>query len=193
MKKEELELTLLKGGVGVMPTDTLYGLVGSALISSAVERIYTLKGRDRQKPFIILISSFEDLEKFSIRTTAKERETLERFWPGKVTVIFSTHEEEYAYLDRGGGSLAFRMPASRALLELISRTGPLVAPSANVQGGEPAQTIEEAMAYFGNSPDFYIDGGKINSLPSTIVKMHKNGFVLVRNGAEEIPEEFLTE
>ncbi|MDP2705419.1 MAG: L-threonylcarbamoyladenylate synthase [Patescibacteria group bacterium] len=193
MKKEELIKTLEKGGVGIMPTDTLYGLLGSALNPSVVERIYSLKGRDRKKPFIILISSFDDLEKFSIRINAKEREMLERFWPGKVTIIFSSGDKQYTYLDRGGGTLAFRMPALRSLLDIIARTGPLVAPSANVSGGEPAQTIEEAMAYFGNDPDFYIDGGRITSLPSTIVKMNKGGFMLVRPGVEEIPEELLTE
>lgn len=193
MKKGELVKTLKEGGVGIMPTDTLYGLVGSALIPSAVEHMYTLKGRDKQKPFIILISSFDDLDKFSIHITSKEREMLERFWPGRVTVIFPSTSGKYDYLERGGGTLAFRMPALRPLLDIISLTGPLVAPSANVQGGEPAQTIEEAKAYFGNDPDFYIDGGKVTSLPSTMVKMHKNGFVLVRHGAEEIPEEFLTE
>lgn len=66
MDKEQVIEILQEGGVGVMLTDTLYGLVGSALASDTVERIYTLKKRDINKPVIVLIPEVEDVERFGV-------------------------------------------------------------------------------------------------------------------------------
>ena len=64
------------GGIGVFPTDTLYGIVGSAFSKTAVERIYKVKGRHKQKPFIILISSINDIKKFGIVLNKTQKEFL---------------------------------------------------------------------------------------------------------------------
>ena len=81
--KEEIKI-LKKGGIGVVATDTLYGIVGSALSIKAVQRIYAVKGRDDKKPFIILISSIADLKKFSVRLTTEQKRFLGQEWPGPV-------------------------------------------------------------------------------------------------------------
>ncbi len=187
MRKENLDI-LLSGGVGILPTDTLYGIVGSALHAETVERIYKIKGRDENKPFIILVSSVADIEAFGVEISKSERGLLKSFWPGKVTVIFPCEDEKYSYLHRGQKNLAFRIPVSSALIDILKKTGPLVAPSANIQGKEPATTIHEAKNYFGNKIDFYIDGGKITSLPSTIVKMEGKHFIILRRGAVDISD-----
>ena len=75
------------GGVGVLPTDTLYGLVGSAFSKRTVQRIYKLRRRNPAKPMIILIGDISDLASFGIRLSPQIKKILHRVWPGKVSVI----------------------------------------------------------------------------------------------------------
>lgn len=166
------EAQILKnGGIGVVPTDTLYGVCASAFSKSAVERVYDLKGRNENKPFIVLISSLDDLKQFGIKLTADQKAYLGEVWPGPVSVILPCLLKKFAYLHRGTNSLAFRLPKSPKLREFLKKTGPLTAPSANLQGAEPAHTIKEAKNYFGEKVEFYISGGRKEGKPSTIVSM----------------------
>jgi len=160
-----------KGGVGVLATDTLYGIVGSAFSRAAVRRIYAIKGRDDRKPFIILISSERELRRFGIALAREQKEYLESVWPGPVSVILPCPEKKFEYLHRGVKSLAFRVPKSKALRGFLKTAGPLVAPSANPQGCMPARTILEAKKYFGDSVDFYLAGGRKEGKPSKIVSL----------------------
>ncbi len=171
---------LKNGGIGIMPTDTLFGVVGLARNPKAVERIYALKGRDENKPFIILIGSIEQLGEFGIMLTDAQRAYLASVWPGKVSVILPTPSEELAYLHRGTQSLAFRLPKKLWLRRLLKKTGPLVAPSANPQGMQPAATVREARAYFGNRVDFYMFGLRREGKPSKLVSLVSGEPVVLR-------------
>ncbi len=175
--------TLLRGGVAVIPTDTVYGLVCRAEDKAAVERLYVLKGRDEKKPCIVLIGSLFDLEKFGITLDKKIGHFLSKEWPAPLSVILPCPDETFSYLHRGIKEIAFRMPAGSGLRELISTVGPLVAPSANPQGQEPALVIEEAKNYFGNKVDVYVDGGILNGLPSTLVRFEEGKVIVLREGA----------
>ncbi len=181
-------ITLLKSGkIGVMPTDTLYGLVGSALNPEVVEKIYNLRKRVKDKPMIILISEIDDLEKFEINLTKKQYEFLEKIWPNPASVVLPCPSEKLSYLHRGKESLAFRVPKDKNLLKVLTQTGPLVAPSANIEGEKPAENIEEARKYFGDSLSFYIDAGEIKSQPSTLISLDDKGVYLVlRQGVFKI-------
>ncbi|MDO8498991.1 MAG: L-threonylcarbamoyladenylate synthase [bacterium] len=175
---------LLKGGkVGVIPTDTLYGLVGSALNKETVERINQLKDRSENKSFIILISSLDDLKLFKIQLDEKTQKFLKKIWPNPVSVILPCSGEKFTYLHRGTNSLAFRLPKDQKLLELLQQIGPLVAPSANPKGEPPARTLEEAKNYFSDSVDFYLDGEKLTGQPSTLIKIQNHEVILLRKGA----------
>lgn len=178
---------LKKGGIAVIPTDTIYGIVGSAFNSDTVEHIYKLRKRNLDKPFIILIYSIQDLEKFDVKLTDKRKEFLEKNWPNPVSVIFPCTSEKFKYLHRGTNSLAFRMPKDEQLLELLKQVGPLVAPSANVEGEKPSETIDEAKKYFGSSIDLFVDGGIIKSTPSTLIKLNDDGnYIVLRQGAYKV-------
>ena len=176
---------LKNGGVGVVPTDTIYGLVGSAFFQKTVERVYKVKGRDLKKPLIILISSLEDLEKFGIEVDKKIKLFLQKVWPGKVSVILPLVNSNFDYLSRGSNSLAFRLPDNEKLISLLEKTGPSVAPSANPEGLDPAGNIKKAKEYFGEKVDFYLDGGELKSLSSTLVEI-KGGEVKVLREGEDI-------
>lgn len=177
---------IAKNGVGIIPTDTLYGLVGRAQDREAVERIYRLKGRQPNKPLIVLISSLDDLSKFKVKADAKTKKVLEKYWPGKVSVILPCPNQEFEYLHRGTKTLAFRLPDYPELIHLITQTGPLVAPSANPEGLPPAKNIKEAREYFGDEVDFYYAKGILKSLPSTLIEVRGGKIKVLREGAVKI-------
>lgn len=183
MKAQIVEL-LKKGKIGVMPTDTIYGIVGSALNPKAVEEIYTLRKRDSSKPLIVLISSLNDLKKFDIKLTQEQKSFLQKIWPNPISVILPCAPEKFAYLHRGKKSLAFRVPKNEMLLKILREVGPLVAPSANLEKEKPAETIEQARKYFGKKISFYVDGGKLKSKPSTIIRLYEDGTqIVLREGS----------
>lgn len=178
----EVSEALLKGDVVVIPTDTVYGIVAQAENQKSVEKVYRIKGRDDNKPFIVLISSLFDLEKFSIKLDKNAGQFLAKNWPAPLSVILPCPSEKFSYLHRGTNEIAFRMPAITGLRELISSVGPLIAPSANPQGEEPALVVEEAKNYFGDKVDIYVDGGILNSEPSTLIRFENGNVVVIREG-----------
>jgi L-threonylcarbamoyladenylate synthase len=176
---ENLIKILLENGVAVMPTDTIYGLVGKALEKNTVERIYKIKKRNPEKPCIILIGNITEIEKFGIKLAQKQEEILKKYWPGPVSVILDCSDNSLVYLHRGTKTLAFRVPAPQTLRDLLFKTGPLIAPSANPEDLPPAKTGEEAKKYFGNSVDLYMDGGILNGKHSKLIKLNKDGSIAV--------------
>ncbi|MEK7598736.1 MAG: L-threonylcarbamoyladenylate synthase [Patescibacteria group bacterium] len=182
----KLVKTMTDGGVGVLPTDTLYGIVCSAKNRKSVEHVYELRERNLKKPSIILISDMKDLKFFSIKLDEVTRKILSRVWPGQVSVILPCAGKKFSYLHRGTKSLAFRLPGKKDLVRLIKKTGPLIAPSANFEGLLPATTVREAKNYFEDCVDFYVAGGKLESLPSTIVAIKNGKLSIKRQGAVKV-------
>ena len=175
---EKLSQTL-EDGVVVMPTDTLYGIVGRARNVSTVNRIYEIRKRSPEKPCIILIGNIKELANFSIILPEKQKRVLQEYWPGPVSVVLDCEDEFFFYLHRGTKTLAFRMPLSEKIRALLTKVGPLIAPSANPEGLSPAEDISKAEEYFGTSVDMYVDGGKIYGKASKVIKLHKDGSVTI--------------
>ncbi len=188
-KQVDQVINFLKAGkIGVIPTDTIYGIVGLALNPKIVAEIYKLRKRSLDKPMIILISSMSDLSKFEIIVTKEQELFLEKIWPNPVSIILSVFSEKFNYLHRGKYKLAFRMPKNESLLQILRSTGPLVAPSANFEGEKNAENIENAKSYFGDNISFYLDDKEINSKSSTLIELDNNGhFKLIREGAFILP------
>lgn len=169
--------TLKQGGVVVMPTDTLYGIVGKAENPDTVECVYSLRKRDLNKPCIILIGNIDEFNKFSITLSEEQKKVINEHWfsNNAVSVILDCVDEKFKYLHRGTQTLAFRLPAQKDLQNLLNETGALVAPSANTQGGDPARNIEEAKNYFGDKVDLYVDGGFITGKASKVLRLYNDG------------------
>ncbi|MFA5098609.1 MAG: L-threonylcarbamoyladenylate synthase [Candidatus Paceibacterota bacterium] len=174
------------GGIGVLATDTLYGLVGQALSKESIERIYRVRHRAPKKSSIVLISSLDDLKLFNIKINSGIKKQLLKFWPGKVSIILPCPDKKFQYLHRGVKTLAFRLSKKKSLINLVKKTGPLVAPSANLEGEPPAETIKQAKKYFGDKIDFYADSGKISGRPSTLIKIEKGKMIILRKGAGRV-------
>lgn len=155
-----------------MLTDTVYGIVTRAHDKKAVERLYRIRRKTPKKPFIILVDSVTRLKEFGVRATPEQITFLKKVWPGKVSVILPCPSERFSYLHLGTRALAFRLPRSKKLQSLIREVGPLVAPSANLEGEKPAQSIQEAKAYFGETVALYVSSArKADNIPSTLVSL----------------------
>lgn len=174
------------GKVCVLPTDTLYGFSCNALNHETVERIYSIKQREKNKPFIILISNINDLHIFGVQINSNVAAFLHSVWPGKVTVILNCPESQLDYLHGGGNSLAFRLPEYPWLVELLERTGPVVSTSVNIAEEPPLLDLVQIEKVFGNKVDIIVDAGKLVSEPSTIVSIENDKIKVIREGAVKI-------
>ncbi len=174
-------IDLLKhGGVGVLPTDTVYGLVCDASNPAAVERLYSLKYRE-QKPGTTIAASSEQIIALGVEENAVR--AVERFLPGVSIEIQWAGE----YLHQGTGRSAFRVVVDGDVKKLLDKTGPLLTSSANLPGQPPANTIEEARAYFGESVDFYVDGGDLSGRQSsTLIRVVDGIPEVLRQGSVQI-------
>lgn len=174
---EEIIRLLREGAIGVIRTDTLYGIVGRADNEASVERIYEVKRRTPTKSPIILIHSVGQLfDTYDEAITTR----LQELWPGKTSVILPSSMAPM-WISRGNESVAYRLPDDQNLQELLKQTGPLIAPSANPEGKPPAVTIRQAQAYFGNEVDFYVDGGTVeDDTPSKLYRLQPDGLERLR-------------
>jgi L-threonylcarbamoyladenylate synthase len=177
----ELIELIQQGAVGVIPTDTVYGLVTSVLNRQAVERMYALKRRER-KPGTTIAASVAQLEQLGI--APKHLTRAAAFWPNSISIIMPPGTS-FAYIHQGVGDSPFRVVQDETLSSILQRTGPLLTSSANQPGERPAGTIAEAQAYFGDHVDFYVDGGVFGERPpSTIVRFDDAGKLqIIRQGA----------
>lgn len=171
------------GDIGLLPSDTIYGLSCIALNRASVEKIHKVKRRDKTKPFVILISRIEQLNDLGIITT--DAAPALRYWPGKLTLICEASKAP-DWLQMRTGTLAVRQPNYPKLRELIDKAGPIISTSANTAGGQPAASVEQARGYFRDKLDFYVDAGILIGEPSTIVKSSFKGLEVIRPGAIKI-------
>ena len=183
---ESVGQRISRGQIGVIPTDTIYGIVCSALSEQAIERLYRIRERNEYKPCLVLIPDASILAQFGVTLDASLKEALARVWPGAVSVILDCPDERFAHLHRGTKTLAFRVPADKKLREFLRESGPILAPSANPEGKSPARTVEEAKKYFGTEVDFYIDGGRVEGTPSTLMAFSDGKICVLRQGVTRV-------
>lgn len=174
---------LRNGAIGVIPTDTVYGLVCRAADSSAVEHLFLVKSRE-SKPGTVIAANIEQLK--NLGADAGYLQKAAKYWPGPVSVKFA-HSDDH--LSRGTDTIAVRIPDNTTLRALLEAVGPLMTTSANHPGEPGAGTVDEARAYFGGDIDFYVDGGDLLGMPaSTIVHLIDDTVMVVREGAIKIDE-----
>lgn len=184
---KKLGLLLKEGVIAVIPTDTIYGICGSALNKETVKKIYKIKKRNPKKPMIILISSLNDLNIFGVKISKKDKKILKKLWPAKISVILRYKSKKFDYLcnNKKLKTLAFRIPLSKFLIKVLKISGPLLAPSANLEGKEPAKTIREAKKYFGKEVIYYnYNIKKPSEKPSTLIKLENGAFEIIRKGQD---------
>ena len=173
---------LRDGGVVAFPTDTLYGLAVDPRNSEAIERLFALKGRDRNVAVPLVAS---DLEQAALagELGARERRVADAFWPGPLSVVIPARPVIAPGLLGGGGTIAIRVPAHAVARELAAAFGfSVTATSANTAGQSPAASADAVVEALPDV-DLLLDGGHARGgAPSTIVGFDHDGPVLLRAG-----------
>jgi L-threonylcarbamoyladenylate synthase len=175
---------LARGGLVVIPTDTVYGVAADAFTPSAVDGLLLAKQRGRNMPVPVLVGSSQTLDGLTPDRPQSARDLVEAFWPGGLTLVLR-HTSSLAWdLGETRGTVALRMPLDPVALDLLGKTGPLAVSSANVSGREPAVTAADAQEQLGAIVEIYLDAGpSADPVPSTIVDLTGPQPRLVRSGA----------
>jgi len=168
------------GGVIVFPTDTVYGIGCSPACRPAIDRIYALKGRAREKPLALYFAHVDDLVPYVVgdeRAVTLAR----RFLPGPLTLVVVRPAAVDPYLVGGLPTVGLRVPAHALCEALLARSGPLAATSANASGAEP-YTGRAALQDVPGA-DLLLDGGPSPlGVASTVVDLSGPELRLIREG-----------
>lgn len=180
LQLNEIASLLRRGGVLLLPTDTIYGLHALALDDAAVAKVADIKGRAETKPFIVLASSIAELPQLGIDAPPSLLQSLGDIWPAPLTAILPLKQPVAA--SRGASTLAVRVPALDWLRDLVSRTGPLVSTSAN-RSGEPAVESPSQLAHdLQKRLDAVVDAGLLTGEPSAILDLTSAEPRFIREG-----------
>lgn len=173
-------ITLLKNGsVGLIPTDTVYGLACDATNQNSIEKIYNLKERSG-KPGTVIAANIDQLEKLGLKR--RYLKAVEEYWPGPVSILIPC-SFDLNYLTLRTMLLAVRIPDDQELQDLLLKTGPLLTSSANKTGKPPITNIESAKYIFKDELDFYVDGGDYSGREaSALIKIVDDAVEVIRPG-----------
>ncbi|HEX7722988.1 MAG TPA: L-threonylcarbamoyladenylate synthase [Pyrinomonadaceae bacterium] len=173
-----------RGGVIAFRTDTLYGLGADPFNREAVRRIKQLKGREENKPILIIISDYDQLHRFIDDVSPAFELLAKHFWPGALTLIGRASEGIPEEITAGTKSVGVRLPDDDRVRVIVrSCGGALTATSANPSHVAPAGSAREVHSYFSEAIDLIIDDGAVESeLPSTVVDVSGAEPRLIREG-----------
>jgi L-threonylcarbamoyladenylate synthase len=173
-----------RGGVVLLPTDTIYGLSCRWDSERARERIQAIKGPGRLALFVALVANAEMAFEFAQPPGPEGQRILDEQWPGPLTAVLHARPEVVPPFCRGPeGTVAFRWSRDTFLQELVRDLGvPLVSTSANRTGASHVADAREAWEQFGAGVDLYVDGGHRPGLPSTLVDLTVDKPRLLRLG-----------
>ena len=192
---DKLRKILTSGGAVVLPTETVYGLFAQALNEEAVNSVYQLKQRPRDKAMNLNVSNLNDINFFSQNTPFFLEKLYNRFMPGPLTIILKANDNVPFGVNSGLDTVGFRIPNHVKTLQLISETGPLIGPSANISGNESGKKFSDIQAQFSVDLPGIEDDPALTGIDSTILDLSGQKARILRQGAisreliqKEIPE-----
>ena len=179
----ETQKVLKGGGVIAFPTDTFYGLGANPYNTKAVDKIYSIKGRDPEKPLLLLIDSILKLDDLAEEISEASAKLIESFWPGPLTMLFKPKHTIPKNITTG--LIGIRQPGNSITRKILAGLNyPLTAPSANISGEDPTTTAEQVKDRLGNKVNLILDAGICRGgEPSTLVDTTQTPVRLVRAGA----------
>jgi len=175
---------LKAGELVVYPTETFYALGADAFSSTALRRLFRVKGREPGRPVGLIAADTAMAFSVAREIPIDARRLAGAFWPGPLTIVLPAREDLAPELTGpdGVGVRVSPNPVARALSAAIGR--PITATSANLVGKAPATTLDEARAELGGKVKVYLEGGKLPaSAPSTVVAVKESEWIMVRIGA----------
>ena len=179
------------GKLVVYPTETVYGIGADIYNEAAVKSLYVAKKRPFDMPLSVAVSDKAMLERIAVLNENADK-LIKAFLPGPLTIIIKKQPDVPDIVTSSSQKVGIRIPDNRFALELVRRTGPIVATSANLHSKPDAVDVNAAISDFGSSVDTYIDAGPCSlGQPSTIVWLAGKDVEIVRQGA--IPVEKIKE
>lgn len=181
---EEAGNLIEKGELVAFPTETVYGLGGDALDPDASMKIYSAKGRPSDNPLIVHISDFSDMNRLSDNVPDDAKKLSDAFWPGPLTMIVEKSDAVPDATTGGMNTVAVRMPNHKIALELIRRSGCLIAaPSANTSGRPSPSEAKHVIEDLSGKIAMIIDGGSVGiGIESTIIDLTEDVPMVLRPG-----------
>lgn len=181
---QEAADVILGNGVIGYPTETVYGLGANALSDTAVEKVFELKQREKNKPILIIVSDLNQIMGLISFFPEIANSVTRHFWPGPLTIIFKAALHLAKPLLGTGNTIGIRIPDNRICLELLQLCGvPLTSTSANLSGRNNPVCVDEVITSFGDRLNLIIDGGIARSrISSTVLDLSKDEPVLIREG-----------
>jgi L-threonylcarbamoyladenylate synthase len=176
---------LKKGNIIVYPTDTLYGLGADIYNDNAVRKVFKIKKRPINDPLSVAVSDFTELEKIA-EVDECTQQLVRQFMPGKFTLIMKKKEIISDIVTGGLDKVAIRIPNNKIALEILTSFGPITATSANIHSLKAPYIIKDIKMQLKENVAVYLDDGRLEGQPSTIVDLTNNQVRIVRKGS--IPE-----
>jgi L-threonylcarbamoyladenylate synthase len=175
---------LLRGGVAVVPTDTVYGLAARPAEVDAVRTIYRLKGRPEGMHLPVLAANADQVRSLGVAFTPAAEELARHWWPGPLTLAFGfgLQPDRPDWL-QGRTEVAVRIPAHHFLHAVLQETGVLVVTSANPHGAPTPRTAKDVAGALGSAVELVVDGGELQDVPSTLVNVNGPTPSIEREGA----------
>jgi L-threonylcarbamoyladenylate synthase len=177
-----VERALSRGGVAVIPTDTLYGLSTPISSRAGHDRVVAIKGGEAKRRFLYLASSIDMVARFIGDWGCASRAVLDRVWPAPLTAVFRARPDRPEWVS---GTIALRVPANDWLRRVIGAVGePILSTSVNEAGTPPLESPDDIERTFGSRVDLVVDGGRLaGGKPSTLVDFTGSAPVVLREGA----------
>jgi L-threonylcarbamoyladenylate synthase len=176
---------ILQGKVVAFPTETFYGLGADALDVQALQKIFRIKGREENKPLLLLVADRTWLPGLVKRISPRAKGLMEKFWPGPLTLVFEAAAHLPPLLTANTGKIGLRISShlvAQALVQTVGRA--ITATSANVSGQPSASLAGEVFQALGKKIDAILDGGKTaGRLGSTVVDVSEVCPKIIRQGA----------
>jgi L-threonylcarbamoyladenylate synthase len=176
---------LINGGIIAYPTETFYGLGADATNDKAIQKIFTVKGRDFKNPISLIIGQPDDICPLVQDIPETARKLMAEFWPGALTIVFSAADIVSPLLTAGSGKIGLRVsshPIARKIVQKIKR--PLTATSANQSGAPECSLASEVAQQIGDKIEAIVDWGQTKGgKASTIIDVTCDPPVILREGA----------
>ncbi len=178
---------LKRGGVVVVPTDTVYGLTCSIGYPTAIERIYALKDMDPKKPLSMLVADLRTASRYAKGISTPVYRMMKRVLPGPYTFIFEATAEVPKIMLRKRKTIGIRIPDNFIALALLEELGePLLTTSIRTPEDEIVNDPEEIERTYDRRIDLVVDGGPLLPVPSTVVDFSSGEPILVRQGRGDL-------
>ena len=181
-------------GLVISPTDTVYGIMGDALNKESIKNVYDVKQRDYKKPLILLMSSIDMIKEYTLDISEDEMNLMKKFYPGCMTLLLKRNSKVDGMICNNGEYVGVRIPDNKDLLSIIEKLGrPVFSTSCNISGNDVVRSVDEIDEEIVSKVDYIYDGGYIDSVSSTVVRIDNGEVVILREGnlSEEIKNYFL--